>query len=153
MEITGNNPWAVENLDTYLYYCCPECDEKFKLLTTFINHAFLTHPDAKENLKLEDILKYEENAEDIVIKSDIDIKQEEDEVVNDAENNEVGNEGLDEFYTESLEWYESAAFETFEDPPKKKRGRPPKHKIEGNVPQMYNNFAINFCLIRFPFYR
>ena len=36
----------------------------------FINHAFSSHPEAKDNLK------YEECSEEIIIKSDITIKEE-----------------------------------------------------------------------------
>ena len=31
MELCGKNeenPWMVEELEEFLYYCCPECDEK-----------------------------------------------------------------------------------------------------------------------------
>jgi hypothetical protein len=64
------NPWEVENLDEYLNYCCPECDHKSKTKGLFINHAFSSHPEAKDNLK------YEECSEEIIIKSDITIKEE-----------------------------------------------------------------------------
>ena len=29
------NPWSIE-LDEYLYYCCPQCDEKCKTKPQFI---------------------------------------------------------------------------------------------------------------------
>ena len=44
------NPWQVENLDEYLFYCCPECDHKCKTKPLFIDHACQYHPDAKECL-------------------------------------------------------------------------------------------------------
>ena len=28
MKIDKDNPWAVENLKEFLYFCCPECDER-----------------------------------------------------------------------------------------------------------------------------
>ena len=42
-------------------------------------------------------------------------------------------EETDEYNNESLDWYEPEVYEESfdEDPPTKKRGRPPKHKIEG----------------------
>ena len=42
-----NNPWTVEDLDSYLFYCCPECDQKYKSKPSFINHAYSSHPDAQ----------------------------------------------------------------------------------------------------------
>ena len=43
-EDTKHNPWSVENLDEFLYFCCPECDNKTQSKTGFINHAYLNHP-------------------------------------------------------------------------------------------------------------
>ena len=40
------NPWSIE-LDEYLYYCCPQCDEKCKTKPQFIDHACSTHPGAR----------------------------------------------------------------------------------------------------------
>ena len=125
------------SLDSYLFYCCPECDHKYKSKPSFINHAFSSHPDAKHNLK------YEETTEDIVIKSDVNIKEENDIIENsnefdnkEHENDIIENEeDLDDYNNESLDWYEPEVYEEsfVEDPPKKKRGRPPKHKIEGTI--------------------
>ena len=44
------NPWAVDNLKDFLYYCCPECEEKVKSLETFLQHALNQHDKAKEIL-------------------------------------------------------------------------------------------------------
>ena len=44
------NPWAVNNLNEFLYYCCPECEEKVKSLETFLQHALNKHDLAKEIL-------------------------------------------------------------------------------------------------------
>ena len=43
-----NNPWYVENLDDFLYYCCPECDERNKSKEMFLIHAFKQHPTSKD---------------------------------------------------------------------------------------------------------
>ena len=42
-------PWGVENLDEFLFYCCPECDEKYKDCQTFVDHALKAHDSAVEN--------------------------------------------------------------------------------------------------------
>ena len=39
-----HNPWTVGNLDDFLYYCCPECDNRTQSKQCFINHAYLNHP-------------------------------------------------------------------------------------------------------------
>ena len=33
------NPWGIENLEEFLYYCCPECPNKFKESESFLDHA------------------------------------------------------------------------------------------------------------------
>ena len=44
------NPWAVDNLKEFLYYCCPECEGKVKSLEDFLQHALNQHDLAKEIL-------------------------------------------------------------------------------------------------------
>ena len=44
------NPWKVMSLDEFLYYNCPECDEKTQDYTEFFNHAVLMHELAQETL-------------------------------------------------------------------------------------------------------
>ena len=82
----------------------------------FINHAFSSHPEAKDNLK------YEECSEAIIIKSDITIKE---EFIEDSK-----NEGLGEFNEQILDWYEPEHIESSTQPQKKKRGRTSKQNLE-----------------------
>ena len=42
MEI--NNPWNVEDLNVFLFYWCPECEEKCENKSMFIHHALSAHP-------------------------------------------------------------------------------------------------------------
>lgn len=42
-----NNPWAVQNIEAFHFYCCPECSEKYSTSTEFQNHAVQNHPKAK----------------------------------------------------------------------------------------------------------
>ena len=44
------NPWKVMSLDEFLFYCCPECDEKTQDYAEFFHHAVLTHELAQETL-------------------------------------------------------------------------------------------------------
>ncbi len=41
------NPWSIKNLDEFMFYCCPQCDHQTKSQITFLNHAFLIHPEVK----------------------------------------------------------------------------------------------------------
>ena len=52
MSNIGDNPWFVSNLDEFLQYCCPECDDKYKSKETFVLHAFEKHAKAKDCLEL-----------------------------------------------------------------------------------------------------
>ena len=40
----NHNPWSVQDLNVYLFYWCPECEERSENKTTFIQHALTTHP-------------------------------------------------------------------------------------------------------------
>ena len=35
------NPWVVNNLDEFLFFCCPECDTQSPNKALFINHALI----------------------------------------------------------------------------------------------------------------
>ena len=48
------NPWKVESIDQFLYYCCPECDIKQKTKSDFIIHAIDAHPGSREYLPMFD---------------------------------------------------------------------------------------------------
>jgi hypothetical protein len=39
------NPWSVDHVDEFLFYCCPQCDHKYKSKNLFVDHAFLNHPE------------------------------------------------------------------------------------------------------------
>ena len=55
------NPWIVKNLEEFLYYCCPECNDKNQSKDNFINHVLTFHPMAKEYLETIEIFKIEPN--------------------------------------------------------------------------------------------
>ena len=46
-SMAEDNPWAVEKWEQFLYFCCPECDEKNQSKDVFIQHALNEHPNAK----------------------------------------------------------------------------------------------------------
>ena len=41
------NPWIVENIDAFSFYCCPECDFKSKNQDYFKRHAMESHNKSK----------------------------------------------------------------------------------------------------------
>ena len=50
------NPWQVESLSCYLFYCCPECDVRSKTHQEFVNHAVGNHKMAVVLLRNKTIL-------------------------------------------------------------------------------------------------
>ena len=48
MDSIETNPWAGKNLDDFVYFCCPECDEKDQSKEAFLQHALENHPKFKE---------------------------------------------------------------------------------------------------------
>ena len=52
MSSYNENPWFVSNLDEFLQYCCPECENKYSSKEPFVLHAFEKHAKAKDCLEL-----------------------------------------------------------------------------------------------------
>ena len=65
------NPWTVDAVNDFSYFCCPECDFKSKNVPTFINHAAKNHPNAKEFCDSHDLLKQEIKYEDYDVKENL----------------------------------------------------------------------------------
>ena len=42
------NPWNVEKIEEFLYFCCPECDSRDHSQLQFIQHALENHPNSQE---------------------------------------------------------------------------------------------------------
>ena len=48
MEEEINNPWSsMKKWEDFLYFCCPECNEKNQSKGIFIKHVLGIHPMAK----------------------------------------------------------------------------------------------------------
>ena len=58
-ENTIGNPWMVENINVFSYFCCPECEFQGKTEKLFEEHALENHPMAKDFF-----IKIEESATD-----------------------------------------------------------------------------------------
>ena len=50
MALVLECPWNVESLEDFLYYCCPECDEKSQSRDGFLCHALAYHPSSNNYL-------------------------------------------------------------------------------------------------------
>ena len=44
----AENPWLVESLEAFSYYCCPECDHKNQSRENFVQHALQNHSNSEE---------------------------------------------------------------------------------------------------------
>ena len=58
MDEVLTNPWAVKNLNDFLYFCCPECNVKDQSKESFLKHALDKHPKSEMHLS-EFIIKKE----------------------------------------------------------------------------------------------
>ena len=47
-DTVEHNPWALGKLEKFLYYCCPECDERNSSKDAFLQHILNEHPKSKE---------------------------------------------------------------------------------------------------------
>ena len=45
------NPWSGDSLEQFLYYCCPECEDRCQIPDDFVEHALTYHPKAAIFLK------------------------------------------------------------------------------------------------------
>ena len=46
------NPWNVKSLDDFLFYCCPECEQRNINKSDFIKHVVTNHPKSQEFIDL-----------------------------------------------------------------------------------------------------
>ena len=78
MEEFGNSPWSVNCLEDFLFYCCPECDNREHSREFFLQHAFEKHPEAKDILTVIIAIKTETSdfKENDISKGDIHFKHE-----------------------------------------------------------------------------
>ena len=108
------NPWAVETLDTYLYYCCPQCDLRCKNKTVFVEHAYETHPESKN------VISDPEVACQVQIKIEPEDEFENEQFLNELQTFEDFENGKIEF-EEKVEKFESESEDEYLPPGVKKR--------------------------------
>jgi KRAB domain-containing zinc finger protein len=88
-ERPGENPWSVESLEEFLYFCCPECPDKIQSKTVFISHAWAKHPKAQNTLENLNI-----DVEQVKVEADIKVKFEVEQLhdelfINDHNNDDI----------------------------------------------------------------
>jgi hypothetical protein len=44
------NPWVVDSLEEFLFFCCPECPDRSASKESFVNHALRSHPQSRDAL-------------------------------------------------------------------------------------------------------
>ena len=59
--MNDQNPWVVENIEAFSFYCCPECDFKSKHGDSFKRHALESHNKSKSFFIIPNDKKYENN--------------------------------------------------------------------------------------------
>ena len=97
--VSLKNPWAVDSLDNFSFYCCPECDIRSQNKQEFINHAFLKHPvgaPALHLIKDQTVqgLRFPTNHE-LKVESDIKDEIDDDETMADFDDKEAGESKSD----------------------------------------------------------
>ena len=100
--VSLKNPWAVDSLDNFSFYCCPECDIRSQNKQEFINHAFLKHPvgaPALHLIKDQTVqgLNFPTNDE-LKVESDIKAEIDDDEPMDDKEAGESKSDSKKEIH-------------------------------------------------------
>ena len=72
-----SNPWVVESIMDFNFFCCPECHFQGKTAKLFEDHALESHPKSKKlfnktDIKIDTIITESDSKEDF----DIDIPDE-----------------------------------------------------------------------------
>ena len=90
LKMGDQNPWIVENIEAFNFYCCPECDFQSKDRDYFKRHAMESHkkskvfflmskPEKNTNMEVETDPEYQDENEDGMdnfIASDTSVKEE-----------------------------------------------------------------------------
>ena len=88
----ASNPWMVENIEAFVYYCCPECVFRSKDESFFQSHALQNH--AGSNLLFNRQTYDEETKVEITI--DEDIKQEQIDIKPETASSDIDNDLVEE---------------------------------------------------------
>ena len=78
MMVNDANPWEVDAVTAFSYFCCPECEFKTKTVPSFLSHAHENHPRSKtfystqleEEENMDSKVKYESEMKENLIFDD-----------------------------------------------------------------------------------
>jgi hypothetical protein len=70
------NPWAVEQLEDFQFFCCPECPDRIVTKETFIEHALANHPQSRDVLPNVEVTTVEVTTVEVTTATVTDIKEE-----------------------------------------------------------------------------
>ena len=76
IDIKMTNPWSCRSLYDFSYFCCPECETRWRDRQEFVTHAFNHHPQSMmhlQNIK-------DGSTEDIEFPNDIKVEEDEDDL-------------------------------------------------------------------------
>ena len=81
MAVNQENPWLGREVQDFLKYCCPECNEIESEENAFIEHALVNHEKARVlfdnyQIEAEDIVEVEEQVDEVQFLSEISVKTE-----------------------------------------------------------------------------
>ena len=57
IDIKMANPWIVESLYDFSYFCCPECETRWQGKQEFIDHAYSHHSKSANHLQVNRFLE------------------------------------------------------------------------------------------------
>ena len=97
MEFKSASPWSVDNLEEFIFYCCPECEEKNCDRELFLQHAFDNHPHSQEYLQHFQVKEEALDENDYIVKEEEDEEYYENEEI-DHNNQEETQMPVDDFY-------------------------------------------------------
>ena len=102
IDIT-NNPWAVEAVEDFLYFCCPECDVRNRTKEEFFQHAFEHHPKSKVCL-LRFEVKKEPFGANIIEGTPTDLSQKESQdIKGEGDENQIGDDSKSDIQVSNLD--------------------------------------------------
>ena len=118
------NPWVVAHLEEFLFFCCPECDEKSQSKEYFLEHAIGHHPKAKEVLfkfqvKDEPLEEENGNEDNSYFEADVEINEQYDNSEMDLDYLDYETSTNPKVEVKEEDDYEDD--EEYEEKPKKKR--------------------------------
>ena len=84
MALDLDCPWNIESLEDFLYYCCPECNERNQSRNSFLQHALHQHPSSN-NYLVRFVVKAEFDDSKIYIENELNFNHTVNKFINEVE--------------------------------------------------------------------